>query len=135
MVAYNFQPEFGAAILAGVKTSTIRPNGRRRHARVGEVVQLYSGMRTPYCTLLARAICIGAYPVEVLQEGVRIDGAVICDSAALDALAISEGFSKFGNMQAWFDIRYSLPVFNMTQILWRPDAADEGANGALVGAS
>lgn len=46
MVAYNFQARFAAAIEAGEKAITIRSIGRRRHARNGERLQLYTGQRT-----------------------------------------------------------------------------------------
>lgn len=48
MVAYSFQKTFVPAIRAGVKRQTIRAD-RRRHARPGESMQLYSGMRTRQC--------------------------------------------------------------------------------------
>lgn len=42
MVAYSFQPRFAAPIEQGLKTHTLRAAGKRRHARVGEALQLYS---------------------------------------------------------------------------------------------
>ncbi|MEJ0016825.1 MAG: ASCH domain-containing protein [Acetobacteraceae bacterium] len=47
MVAYSFKRDFAAPILAGIKRQTIRAD-RRRHARPGEVLQLYTGMRTKH---------------------------------------------------------------------------------------
>jgi hypothetical protein len=46
MVAYSFAPQFIDTIRSGTKCQTIRPIGKRRHARTGEPVQLYTGMRT-----------------------------------------------------------------------------------------
>ena len=48
MVAYSFKRLFVPAIEAGTKRQTIR-GPRKRHARVGEPVQLYQGMRTSHC--------------------------------------------------------------------------------------
>lgn len=45
MVAYSFQKRFVEPIRSGRKRQTIRAD-RKRHARPGEVLQLYSGMRT-----------------------------------------------------------------------------------------
>jgi hypothetical protein len=48
MVAYSFNKQFVPLIQSGHKRQTIRAN-RKRHARVGETVQLYTGMRTRDC--------------------------------------------------------------------------------------
>ena len=48
MVAYSFKRRFREPILAGSKQQTIRAD-RKRHARRGEALQLYTGMRTTQC--------------------------------------------------------------------------------------
>lgn len=48
MVAYSFAPQFVAPIAARTKLQTVRAH-RTRHARVGEAIQLYTGMRTKQC--------------------------------------------------------------------------------------
>lgn len=48
MVAYSFQKQFVPAIRSGQKRQTIRAD-RKRHARPGEALQLYAGMRTKGC--------------------------------------------------------------------------------------
>lgn len=65
MVAYSFKRQFGPPILAGTKGGTIR-NDRKRHARPGEELQLYHGMRTKSCTLIANHIAILALGVAAL---------------------------------------------------------------------
>jgi hypothetical protein len=45
VVAYSFRQQFRPPILAGTKRQTIRAD-RKRHARPGEQLQLYTGMRT-----------------------------------------------------------------------------------------
>jgi hypothetical protein len=56
MVAYSFKKRFAPAIETGLKTHTMRA-ARRRHARVGEQLQLYTGMRTKHCRLIGTARC------------------------------------------------------------------------------
>ncbi len=57
MVAYSFQKLFAPAIESGVKRQTVRAP-RKRHARVGELLQLYCGMRTRSCRkLIPDPIC------------------------------------------------------------------------------
>lgn len=56
MVAYSFHKMFAQPILDGSKPHTLR-GPRRRHARPGEEIQLYTGMRTRHCRLIARVSC------------------------------------------------------------------------------
>ena len=64
MDAYSFKKRFGPPILAGTKAQTIRAD-RKRHARPGEELQLYTGMRTKHCKLLGRPTCIDVVPVQL----------------------------------------------------------------------
>ncbi len=70
MVAYSFKTRFAAPILAGTKRQTIRAD-RKRHARPGEEIQLYTGMRTKHCKLIGRATCVAVYPIELFLAGPR----------------------------------------------------------------
>lgn len=45
MVAYSFRPQFIAPIQSGAKRQTVR-GLRKRHAHVGELVQLYTARRS-----------------------------------------------------------------------------------------
>ena len=86
MVAYSFKRQFVEPIQVGLgllpttgriidaptprgyevvpaihpKRQTIRGFGKRRHAKAGDELQLYSGMRTKNCFLIGRARCIDA---------------------------------------------------------------------------
>lgn len=64
MTAYSFRPRFVAPILAGTKCQTIRAD-RKRHARPGEELQLYTGMRTKQCRLIARVTCQSVQPIYI----------------------------------------------------------------------
>ena len=48
MVAYSFKSQFEEPIVAREKRQTVR-GFRKRHARPGEPIQLYVGMRTRNC--------------------------------------------------------------------------------------
>lgn len=74
MVAYSFKQRFAPQIIAGLQTGplvvgmkrqTIRAD-RKRHARPGEELQLYTGMRTRSCQLLGRTTCTAVAPVRLL---------------------------------------------------------------------
>jgi hypothetical protein len=66
MVAYSFKARFAEPIIAGTKCQTIRAP-RKRHARPGEALQLYTGMRTKQCRKLLDVdpICTFVTPVQL----------------------------------------------------------------------
>jgi hypothetical protein len=89
VVAYNFQRQFVGPILAGTKGGTIRlprkpgrahieivrdegqlyarerPGG---HVRPGEIVQLYTSMRTTQCRLITTARCVAVEPITLVFD-------------------------------------------------------------------
>ncbi len=97
MVAYSFKARFAAPILAGTKPGTIRAD-RKRHARQGEEMQLYTGMRTRSCKLIMRAPCSKVWPIQILLERRPeiIDGPEKVQD--LNAFAVSDGFTDFDEM-------------------------------------
>jgi uncharacterized protein YqfB (UPF0267 family) len=89
VVAYSFQQRFAPPILSGTKQQTIRAD-RKRHARPGEEMQLYTGMRTKQCELICRTTCISVVPItiEMLGEGsVRFEDWVFRPLHGIDAFA------------------------------------------------
>lgn len=127
MVAYNFQTRFAGAVSNGQKHLTLRAprGGRSRHARVGEPVQLYTGMRTPACrALLSSPTCIlrarvvlGPECVVRVTDPVAQAGSIRAQGIAMllaqaeqgnpeaarwsDALARLDGFDDYAAMYAW----------------------------------
>ena len=102
MVAYSFKKRFVEPILLGTKAQTIRAE-RKRHARPFEELQLYTGMRTKHCRLIARRICIAAIPVRLSftrtgpAEPFRIGGHIVA-TCLLDPFVRSDGFADIGDM-------------------------------------
>lgn len=66
MVAYSFRPMFGHQVSSLTKRQTVRAD-RKRHARPGEPVQLYQGMRTRDCVKLVDPdpICSRVRSIEI----------------------------------------------------------------------
>lgn len=109
MVAYSFKGRFANAIVDGRKRQTIRAIGRKRHARVGERIQLYTGMRTSGCRKL-----INPDPLVVAVEAISLyvptrlepvalgplcfERYVTAEFAKADGFDSVEDFTKF-----WFD--------------------------------
>lgn len=130
MVAYSFKAQFRAPILAGTKSQTIRAD-RKRHARPGEHVQLYTGMRTRQCQIIGEATCAGVSPVRIgvrdgfVDYGVRGKWTL---SAHLDKFAQTDGFPDWAALVAfWTREHPGQDVFSGVAICWSglvvPDAA------------
>lgn len=121
MVAYSFKAQFRAPILAGTKRQTIRAE-RKRHARPGEELQLYTGMRTRHCKIIGRARCFIVEPVRI---GVADDWLEVgeqprlTDFFFLDAFARRDGFAAWGHMmEFWRREHPDTPVFSGVVIRW-----------------
>ena len=126
MVAYNFQPQFAPVILSGSKCSTIRPPRLGSHARPGQELQLYTGLRTKSIRLLMRVPCTHAESVEIHRAGARrvfSIGRREFGRVDLEQLVTSEGFGSLAEMIGWFEERYGLPTPVMVRIRWDPALA------------
>lgn len=124
MVAYSFQRRFAPPISTLVKRQTIRAD-RRRHARPGEMLQLFTGMRTRHCAkIIADPRCLSVEPIVLrmddascIVEG-EIGGTPIKD---LDALAILDGFESLSDMSGfWVMSHGKIEVFRGVLIMWQP---------------
>lgn len=109
MVAYSFKKRFANDIAHGRKRQTIRAHGKRRHARPGEPVQLYTGMRTKQCRKLLKTdpICKAVTDIRIRvphsMEPCQITFKgetryVDHDFARADGFDSPEDFTRF-----WFD--------------------------------
>jgi hypothetical protein len=129
MVAYNFQPMFELPIVALAKLGTIRKAGTRRHARPGEKLQLYTGMRTRSCRLMATATCSANDRIRISFEhyvivigqhpnAVRL---VVIDDAHMhlvDNFARADGFGDFAEMKAFWLRAHGPDDFDGRWIQW-----------------
>ena len=100
MVAYSFKTYFAPQIEDGSKLHTIRGQ-RRRHAHVGEPMQLFTGMRTRHCKkIIPDPVCIAVLPIVIMSSDliepglayIEINGRPL-NRDEIEAFAISDGFS------------------------------------------
>lgn len=107
MVAFSFKGQFAAPILAGTKRQTIRA-GRNRPPRVGERLQLYTGMRTKHCRKIipdpicteVRVVCIEVDPAHP-QIIASIDfGDFKLRDHEIERFARADGFAGTGECSA-----------------------------------
>ena len=113
MVAYNFKPQFISLIEPGAKRQTIRALGKRRHARPGESLQLYTGQRTRQCRKLLTPdpVCEDVLPIEIRcsQNGsTAVSVSLLFTSLKppeIEALALADGFEDVGAFIRFFEAR------------------------------
>ncbi len=141
MVAYSFKQRFVAPIRIGLgkevfdaayqsdsvvlrpKRQTIRAIGRRRHARPGETLQLYTAMRTKQCEKIGDSRCTEVIPIFLVVKTssmpIKLDGAVV-DLVRMDDFARADGFENADDMHAFWKKEHGLGYFNGVLIRWEP---------------
>lgn len=131
MVAYSFQKRFAALIESGLKTQTIRAH-RKRHARPGEAIQLYAGMRTRHCRKLLAPdpICRMVAPVALDVPGpgqnVLIRDADGNWTRIGDGFAVADGFADAADFSDFWRDTHGVGPFDGVLISW---AAPRGGSG------
>lgn len=142
MVAYGFKKFFAPQIIAGIKRQTVRAD-RNRHARVGEALQLYQGMRTRHCVRIIPDVpCIGVDHIVIEREVVKIAGIEIngvrLSHDEIEQFARDDGFAP-EQLQGAGGLDSHLAAYNMgmfwslshegaapfvgVMIRWDPEAA------------
>jgi len=125
MVAYSFAPQFRDPVAQLIKRQTVR-GPRKRHARPGEPVQLYTAMRTMHCRKLVDRdpTCVSVEPIEIstselLDEGIAsiaIAGRPL-GKDEIEAFAAADGFDP-GVFGAWQFSGRSLDMRPATARYW-----------------
>ena len=105
MIAYSFQKRFIKPIQDGTKVFTLRAPRKREHARVGQTLQLYFGMRTKHCRKIIDDLPCAARGEGLLhfEKGnivnIERDGTYVDD---LDAFSRCDGFSDVDDMTLYW---------------------------------
>ena len=121
MVAYSFKAQFAPLVETGIKRQTIRAD-RKRHARPGEALQLYTGMRTKACRKLLTPdpICLSVEPVLIDEARIRIGDHWLSENER-NQLAIADGFANWGECFRFFRDVHGFP-FRGVLIKWKEAA-------------
>ncbi len=109
-------------ILSGHKRQTIRAIGKKRHAKPGDILYLYTGMRTKNCQKIKTTTCISSEPCyiditdtpygniyELFVSGEQVKGK--------EAFVKADGFKTADEFFTFFNTMYQLP-FNGVLIKW-----------------
>lgn len=124
MVAYNFKKRFIEPIQAGTKRQTIRAprDGRSRHARPGEEVQLYFGLRSRQTQMILHgAVCTAVETVSLnfVRDSVLLSSGIAYDLGALDLFAVDDGFADWADLKRfWAEEHSAISVFGGILIRW-----------------
>ena len=126
MPALNFKAQFAEAVEHGTKRQTVRAPRKdgRPHAKVGDTLKLYTGMRSKACRLLGQATVTSLCQVrieacEMFVNGKRLPSAIYdrsCEQTD-NEFAEADGFDRFMDMADWFRDTHGLP-FEGTVIRW-----------------
>lgn len=136
MVAYSFQQRFAATIRDGRKTQTIRSVGAKRHVRMGEMIQLYTGMRSSRCQKIRPDVrCLSAQDITLWFditgriERIVVGQEIVAEEYAtfeLDAFAKADGFIDIADMSAFWQATHGTLIYTeFSGVLIRWAADDE----------
>jgi hypothetical protein len=127
MVAYSFQKQFADAIISGKKRHTIRAYGKKRHAFVGETIQLYVGMRTKHCIkIIPDQVCKKVEQVSINVKELEITGiefrkgrniTLLCNED-MEKFARRDGFDSVSHMHAFWKHTHGTGRFTGVLIGW-----------------
>jgi hypothetical protein len=121
MVAISFKSEFVDLIDGGEKTRTIRGIRKAGNPEPGNVLQLYTGLRTANCEKIRDVTCTRVRPVIIDHMGIRLAGRQLYagdapayqggpDPESYDGdFARADGFDNFVSMLEFFEKQYGLP--------------------------
>jgi hypothetical protein len=136
MVAYSFQRQFIEPIQMGIrdpfadgaKLQTIRAH-RKRHARAGEMLQLYIGMRTKNCMkIVPDQECEDVFNIrfEVAKSGIKDIYIGLseprCELPKIDEFAQADGFSDADAMRDFWLASHGEGLFEGVLVTWFPEA-------------
>ncbi|MCU9850371.1 hypothetical protein OEZ60_20510 [Defluviimonas sp. WL0024] len=126
MVAYSFQSRFVPLIREGLKTQTVR-SARKRHARPGEPIQLFRGMRTRLCEkIVPDPVCTAILPIAINFASARINRIEVgrVPLLDLDAFAVADGFEHLDDMSAFWREHHGSRHFDGVVIEWTMPRCD-----------
>ena len=106
MGLYNFKERFVEPILTGRKNHTIRAT-RKHPDKPGNIMHLYTGLRTKNARLLMRRPCVKVEEIVIDHEcsmQVYVNG-VELDRDERERLAVADGFKDFAEMRAFWNGR------------------------------
>lgn len=130
MPGYNFKAQFADDVESGKKAQTIRPR-RKRPTKVGDMLYMFTGMRTKQCRKLGQWRCTSVEPIEIYEHGIAFVGIEhelrwLSDDK-LKQLARDDGFKDIYRLYDFFSKQYGIPAKDLEIIKWDPKEAEKDA--------
>lgn len=123
MPALSFQPRLIKAVMNGTKPGTIRQLRKSNLIKPGDVIYIFTGMRTKQCKRHGEHVCAKVYPIAVdwAQKIISIDGVVLIPIvrhwfACTDIQGTEDEFFEF-----FRKMNYKQPL---VYICWNSNVAD-----------
>lgn len=112
----NFKARFAPDVKSGKKRQTIRPHGKRR-ANPGDVLHLFTGMRTKKCERLGDATCLLALEIEIdtVAFWIVADRKIMSD---MEKVVRRDGFKNPAEFFAFFREQYGEGIHKMILYRW-----------------
>ena len=129
MAAYSFQKQFVPLIESGAKRSTIRQRRKNGYLpRQGDVLKLYTGMRTKACRLVAEVAVTEVKPIVIYSRhgcaDVILDAKQLSDWEVME-LAHADGFKSIQAFADFFEDKYGHEL-QAYMIKWEPLGSHAG---------
>ncbi|MFA5401785.1 MAG: hypothetical protein WC359_15140 [Dehalococcoidia bacterium] len=138
MPALNFKCDFVGAIQRGEKKQTIRQI-RKRPIKPGDILHLYTGMRTARCKKIGVAICESVQSIEIHNDRMSLDDADMLKWEQVQ-MALADGFRDVDGFRAFFERHYGLPFsgvvirFRLTPVVGDAAINSHGGKQAIPAA-
>lgn len=119
MPAISFQHQF-AAMIPKRKWHTVRVK-RKNPIKAGDMLSLYTGMRTKQCELIVKLPCVDVKPIEIYPDEMRIVlNGVVLTVDGVNSFANRDGFDDVYDFFDFFR-RYPAEVREneLVAIYWR----------------
>ena len=122
MPALNFKARFAEMVETGAKRQTIRAMRKDgRDPAPGDVLHLYTGMRTKACRKLREEVCTASEPIGIGRDGFVLmgegDGFKRLAPVEIEDLARADGFDTVETFFEFFKQTHGIP-FNGMLIKW-----------------
>ena len=127
MPLYNFQKRFAPKVRSGEKLQTIRKR-RKRPTVEGDILYLYTGLRSKNAEKLRETPCIRVLPIEIHESGVKVGASWIHHGVRLNKFARADGFADADDFyKFWRDVHgltRDNPLRGFELIQWEKNDAD-----------
>lgn len=102
MPLLGFKKRFAPAVESGKKRQTIRARRKDgRDPKAGDILFLYSGLRTKQCHQLGVEKCKAVLPIRIDFTSIEIKGREL-DVVERRLFSVADGFGSFDELVDWF---------------------------------